>query len=266
MKKALLGITPLQLGALRILCTAIFMLMVGFSSLKKIQKKHWKHLVYTALASTLFPGFLFAFAIQHIDSAIASILNSLTPFNALLLGFWFFGYAFKKQQIIGVLVGLVGTLVLILKGASINPNQNYWYAILVVIASFGYALNANIVKKHLSDLSALAITTGNFLLLILPTLIILFFTDFFITFKGTEVQVNSLVWIAVLSLFGTGMAKVMYNKMVQISSPIFATSVAYIIPIVAVFWGVLDGEKLSYIQILAGLLILFGVYLVNRSK
>jgi len=266
MKKALLGITPLQLGALRILCTAIFMLMVGFSSLKKIQKKHWKYLVYTALASTLFPGFLFAFAIQHIDSAIASILNSLTPFNALLLGFWFFGYAFKKQQIIGILVGLVGTLVLILKGASINPNQNYWYAILVVIASLGYALNANIVKKHLSDLSALAITTGNFLLLILPTLIILFFTDFFTTFKGTEVQLNSLVWIAVLSLFGTGMAKVMYNKMVQISSPIFATSVAYIIPIVAVFWGVLDGEKLSYIQILAGLLILLGVYLVNRSK
>jgi len=157
-------------------------------------------------------------------------------------------------------------LVLILKGASINPNQNYWYAILVVIASLGYALNANIVKKHLSDLSALAITTGNFLLLILPTLIILFFTDFFTTFKGTEVQLNSLVWIAVLSLFGTGMAKVMYNKMVQISSPIFATSVAYIIPIVAVFWGVLDGEKLSYIQILAGLLILLGVYLVNRSK
>ena len=265
MKKALLGITPIQLGALRILCTAFFMLIIGFSSLKKIKKQHWKFIIYTALASTFFPVFLFAYAIHFIDSSIASILNSLTPFNALLLGFWFFGYTFKKNQIIGVLVGLLGTLGLILEGADINPDQNYWYSLLVVIASLGYALNANIVKKYLSDLDALAITTGNFLLLIVPTFVILFCTDFFITFKGTDVEVNSLLWIVVLALFGTGLAKVMYNKMVQISSPIFATSVAYIIPIVAVFWGILDGERLSYVQVIAGVLILIGVYLVNRN-
>lgn len=266
MKKSLLGVNPVQLGALRMLFTAIFMLMIGFSSLKKIQKKHWKFICYTALTGTLFPVFLFAFAVDHIDSSIASILNSLTPFNTLLLGFWVFGIAFKRNQLIGILVGLIGTLVLILEGADLNPNQNYWYSLLIVIASIGYALNVNMVKKYLSDLDAIAITTGNFLLLIIPAFIILFFTGFFSTFSGTETELNSLIWIAVLAVFGTGLAKVLYNKMVHISTPVFASSVTYLIPIVAIFWGVLDGETLSLVQILAAVLILFGVYLVNRKK
>lgn len=266
MKKALLGVNPIQLGALRMLFAAIFMLIIGFPSLKKIQKKHWKFIVYTALAGTLFPVFLFAFSVEYIDSSIASILNSLTPFNTLLFGFWVFGIAFKRNQVIGILIGLVGTLVLILEGADLNPNQNYWYSLLIVIASIGYALNVNMVKKYLSDLDALAITTGNFLLLIIPAFIILFFTGFFSTFSGTETELNSLIWIAVLALFGTGLAKVLYNKMVHLSTPVFASSVTYLIPIIAIFWGVLDGEKLSLVQLLAGAFILFGVYLVNKKK
>ena len=266
MKKALLGVNPIQLGALRMLFAAIFMLIIGFPSLKKIQKKHYKFIVYTALSGTLFPVFLFAFALEYIDSAIASILNSLTPFNTLLFGFWVFGIAFKRNQVIGILIGLVGTLVLILEGADLNPNQNYWYSLLIVIGSIGYALNVNMVKKYLSDLDALAITTGNFLLLIIPAFIILFFTGFFSTFSGTEIELNALIWIAVLAVFGTGLAKVLYNKMVHLSTPVFASSVTYLIPIVAIFWGVLDGERLSLVQLLAGAFILFGVYLVNRKK
>jgi len=266
MKKALLGVNPIQLGALRMLFTAIFMLLIGFSTLKKIQKKHYKYIVYTAMAGTLFPVFLFAFAVAYIDSAIASILNSLTPFNTLIFGFWIFGFAFNRKQFIGILIGLVGTLVLILEGAEVNRNQNYWFSLLIVVASIGYALNVNMVKKYLSDLDALAITTGNFLLLIFPAFIVLFFTGFFSTFQGTETEWGALLWITILAIFGTGLAKVMYNRMVQISTPVFASSVTYLIPIIAIFWGVLDGEKLSITQLVAGTFILLGVYLVNKNK
>jgi drug/metabolite transporter (DMT)-like permease len=266
MKKALIGVTPIQLGALRMMITAIFLLLVGFKSLQRIQKKHWIYIAYTALLGTFIPGFLFAYAINGIDSSIVSILNSFTPFNTLIFGALVFGVAFKRKQFIGILVGLIGTLILILKGANLNPDQNYWYALLIIIASVGYAFNVNIVKKYLQDLDALAITTGNFLLLLVPATIVLCFTDFFSTFKTDSIGLESLGYISILSIVGTGIAKTIFNKLVQISTPIFSSSVTYLIPIVAIIWGVLDGEKLSEIQVLAGIIILFGVYLVNKTK
>ncbi|WP_298767251.1 DMT family transporter [uncultured Polaribacter sp.] len=267
MKKALLGVTPIQLGAIRMLFTAIFLLTFAFPSLKKIQKKHYKYIVFTSFAATFIPGFLFAFAITNIDSAVVSILNSLTPFNTLIFGAALFGFAFKKSQLYGILIGLVGTLILILQGAVLNPEQNYWYALLIIIASIGYALNANVVKKYLSDLNALSIVTGNFLVLIVPAFTVLCFTDFFKTFRfNNNVVIESLGYLAILSIVGTGMAKVIYNKLVQISDPVFSSSVTYLIPLVAIFWGALDGEELSPLQILGGFIILLGVYLVNKKK
>lgn len=266
MKKALIGLTPIQVGALRMLITAVFLLLIGFNSIKRIEKRHWKYVAYTAALGTFFPAFLFAFAISGIDSSISAILNSLTPFNTFIFGALVFGFAFKKKQFWGILIGLVGTLILILKGAELNPNQNYWYAILVLIASIGYAFNVNMIKKYLSDLDALAITTGNFLLLIVPAILVLVFSDFFSTFQITSETTIALGYITILSVVGTGIAKVLFNKMVHISSPVFAASVTYLIPIVAVMWGIVDGERLSLIQLLAGALILFGVWLVNKAK
>ena len=266
MKKALIGVTPIQLGALRMIITAVFLLLVGFKSIQRIQKKHWIYIAYTALLGTFIPGFLFAYAIYGIDSSIVSILNSFTPFNTLIFGALVFGFSFKRKQLVGILIGLIGTLILILKGANLNPDQNYWYALLIIIASVGYAFNVNIVKKYLQDLDALAITTGNFLLLLVPATIVLSCTDFFSTFKTDDVGLESLGYISILSIVGTGIAKTMFNRLVHISTPIFSSSVTYLIPIVAIVWGVLDGEKLSEIQILAGIIILFGVYLVNKTK
>ena len=113
MKKALIGLTPIQLGALRILIAGIFLLLIGFKSIKKIQRKHWKHIVSTAILGTFIPVFLFAFAVSGIDSSIASILNSLTPFNTFIFGALVFGFTFKKQQLIGIIIGLIGTVILI---------------------------------------------------------------------------------------------------------------------------------------------------------
>ena len=266
MKKSLLGLTPIQVGALRMIITAVFLLLIGFKTLKLIQKKHWKYILYTALLGTFFPSFLFAYALTGIDSSISAILNSLTPFNTFIVGALAFGFAFKRKQFIGILVGLAGTLILILKGAHLNPDQNYWLAILVIISSVGYAFNVNIVKKYLYDLNALAITTGNFLLLIIPASIVLFFTDFHVDFDWNEETMSALGYITILSVVGTGIAKVMFNRLVQISTPVFSASVTYLIPIVAVMWGIIDGEQLSFIQLLAGGIILFGVYLVNKKK
>jgi len=266
-KKGLIGLTAYQLGSLRIIFTAIFLFIIGFKSLKKIEKKHYKPVVISAFLGTFIPVYMFALAETEIDSAIASILNSLTPLNTLIFGFFFFNMTFRKNQVIGIIIGLAGTLLLIVSGANLNPDQNYWFSMFVIMASVCYAFNVNIIKIYMQDLSAMSIAVGNFLVITIPALIVLLLTGFFTGgLLFSSVVQESLLYIVVLAIFGTGIAKVMFNKLVQISTPIFSSSVTYTIPIVALFWGVLDGEKLNFMQILATLIILLGVFLANRKK
>ncbi|MDB3977241.1 EamA family transporter [Flavobacteriaceae bacterium] len=265
-KKALIGLTPLQLGALRTLFAGIFLLIVGFSYLKKIRRPQWKWIAISALLGTFIPAFLFAFAETQIDSAVASILNATTPIVTLLLGVILFKIVFSKNQVIGVMAGLAGSLLLIWSGADVNPNQNYWYSTLVLAASVCYALNVNILKKYLQGLPAMAIAAGNFIVLVVPAFIVLLFSGFFsLTFKDNTVLHESLGYLLILAIVGTAMAKVMFNKLVQVSTPVFASSVTYTIPVMALLWGLLDGERFTLLQAGSAAFILFGVVLTNRK-
>lgn len=263
-KKGLVGLTPMQLGSLRILFAAIFLLMIGFKSLVKIPHVKWKYIALTATLGTFVPAFLFALAQTQIDSTVSSILNSLTPLNTLIFGVFGFGLTFRRPQVFGVVIGLVGTFLLIINGAIHHPEQNYYYAILVIIASVCYAINVNLIKKYLSDLSPLSITTGNFLVLFLPALVVLFFSGFFEVIHVESVQ-YSTAFILILGVVGTGIANIIFFKTIQISSPVFATSVTYLIPVVAFGWGLFDNEMLTPVQFFGAFIILFGVYLSAKK-
>lgn len=265
-KKALIGLTALQLGSLRTLFAATFLIALGFKHLKSIPKDKWKWVAISAFLGTFIPAFLFAFAETEIDSAVVSVLNSTVPIISLLLGVFIFSIGFNRNQLLGVIVGLIGSLLLIWSGATLNPNQNYWYSLLVLAASFCYGMNVNIIKKYLQDISAFGIAVGNFIVLIIPAFVVLLYTGFFEQeiLSNTKVM-ESLGYLAILAIVGTGVAKVLFNKLVQISTPVFATSVTYLIPIVALFWGLMDGEQFGLSQIGAAGLIIFGVYLANRK-
>ena len=263
-KKGLVGLTPMQLGSLRIIFAAVFLLLIGFKSLAKIPHVKWKYIVLTATLGTFIPAFLFAVAQTQIDSTVSSILNSLTPLNRLIFGVFAFGLTFKRPQVFGVVIGLIGTFLLIINGALHHPEQNYYYAILIIIASVCYAINVNLIKKYLSDLSPLSITTGNFLVLVLPALVVLFFSGFFEVIAVESVQ-HSMIFILILGVVGTGIANIIFFKTIQISSPVFATSVTYLIPVVAFGWGLFDNEMLTPVQFLGAFIILFGVYLSAKK-
>jgi drug/metabolite transporter (DMT)-like permease len=263
-KKGLVGLSPFQLGSLRIVFCALFLLVIGFKSLTDIPLHKWKFIALTSLFGTFVPAYLFAIAQTQISSSVSSILNSLTPLNTLILGAVVFGLDFKRTQIIGVLVGFAGTMLLILNGAAHHPNQNYWYTILVLIASMCYATNVNLIKRYLSDLKPLTITTGNFLVMLFPALGILLTTDILVKVHLAEVQ-EAMIYIAVLGIIGTGIANVLFYKLIQISSPVFATSVTYLIPVVAFFWGLLDNEMLTPVQFVGAFVVLVGVYLSSKK-
>jgi drug/metabolite transporter (DMT)-like permease len=263
-KKGLVGLNPFQLGSLRMIFAAGFLLVIGFKSLPLIPLHQWKYIALTAMFGTFIPAYLFAIAQTQIDSSVSSILNSLTPLNTLILGALIFKLDFKRSQILGVIIGLIGSALLILNGAMHHPEQNYSYAVLVLIASLCYATNVNLIKRHLSDLSPLSISTGNFTVMLLPALIILYFSGFFEVIEIPKVQ-HSVIFILILGVVGTGIANILFFKLIQMSSPVFATSVTYLIPVVAFFWGLLDNEMLTPVQFIGAFIILIGVYLSSKK-
>lgn len=266
-KKGLVGLSPIQVGAFRVAVTAVILIIFGYKRFKTIPKSAWKWLAVSGLIGTLFPSFLFAYAETEIDSAVASILNSTVPLLALIVGVVVFKSRLVKAQLLGVSIGLMGSVVLILIGANFNPDQNYWFASLPVIASLMYAFNANIIKTYLQHLSALGIAAGSFLIMIIPAVIILAFTGFFdADFLMQPDTQTSMLYVGLLALLGTALAKIIFNRLIQLSDPVFSTSVTYLIPVVALFWGILDGESFSFWQLLAGGIILLGVYLSNLKK
>jgi len=266
-KKALLGFTPFQLGGLRNVLTGIILLSFGYNSVKSIKKEQWKWVALSGFLGSFFPAFLFAIAETEIDSAVTSILNSLVPLNTILMGTAIFKIATTRRQVIGVIIGFLGTALLIFKGSEINPNQNYFFATFIIISTLMYAANANIIKRHLQDVKPLTIAAGNYVFIVIPAFLVLLVTDFFSsdTFKHDSFEI-AIISVIVLSVFGTALAKILFNKLIQISTPVFATSVTYLMPIVALIWGVLDGEAFSVLQAVASAIILAGVYIANRRR
>ena len=266
-KKTLLGVSPLQLGSLRVIFTTIVLFIMGFSSLKKIPKDKWKWIILTGYIGSFFPSFFFAFAQTEIDSGVAAILNSLTPLATLIIGVVFYKFIIDSKQILGVIIGLFGSFLLIYEGSTINPDQNFLLVGFIITASVCYATSVNMLKAHLQDVPAISIALGNFLCILPPAIIILFYSGFMNinVIESPKVQ-NALFYIIVLSVFGSAFAKILFNKFVQIASPVFASSVTYTLPIVAVMWGLLDGETINFRQILATIVILIGVYFANRRS
>ena len=266
-KKTLIGLTPLQLGSLRVIFTTLILLIIGFSSLKKIPKDKWKWIFVTGYIGSFFPSFLFAFAQTEIDSGVAAILNSLTPLATLIIGVGFYKFIIDSKQIVGVVIGLFGSFILIYEGSTINPDQNFLFVGFIIVASICYATSVNMLKVHLQDVPATSIALGNFICILPPAIIILFCSDFMNIdiVKSPEVQ-KSLFYIIILSIFGSAFAKILFNKFIQIASPVFASSVTYTLPIVAIMWGVLDGESINSSQFFATFVILIGVYLANRKS
>ena len=265
-KKALVGLEADQLGSLRIIFSSIIIILIAWKRLSKITKLEWKWITISAFLGSFFPAFLFAFAEKEIDSAVASIINSIVPLNTVIIGMVLFNIRSTKRQIIGVLIGLAGTYMLIMSGIKLNPDQNYLYSGFVILCSFLYALNVNIIKKYLQHLSALTITVGHFAIIIIPAVIVFYFSDFDVNSLKNQQTINSIIYVLILAIFGTALAKILFNKLIKISSPVFASSVTYSMLIVSIFWGLVDGEKFSIYQLIATIIIILGVLLTNKKS
>ncbi len=257
---------PLQVGGLRIVFASLFLFLFGLKSMRSLTLSDWKWLGMAGLLSSFFPPFLFAVAQTELDSGITAIFNSTVPLMTTLVGIVLFGLVITKKQTVGVFVGLFGTVALIVAGMELTTDQNYWYSLLILISALGYALNINIIKAKLSHLSPLTVTTGSFGVAFLPALGLVAYSGFFNEIGDSPKMLTALWYLLALAILGTAIANVFFNNLIKVSSPVFAASVTYLIPLVAILWGVWDGELINVYQLMGGLIILLGVWLVNKKK
>lgn len=256
-----------EVGALRISITFIFLSPIAITRLKKIQLREWKLLSMVGLIGSGLPAFLFAKAQTGIDSSLAGILNSLTPLFTLIIGLIFFSYRTKWFNIAGVITGLIGAIGLISISGGRSFEINFQYALYIIVATICYAINVNLVKYKLPKTDAVTITAISFFIIGWPVILyLLFFTGFLHKVTSDPGALRGLGYIAILAVIGTGMALIAFNKLVKMASPVFAASVTYLSPIVAVLWGALDHEKFSFLAFLWMAVILAGIFLVNKKK
>ena len=265
-KKGLTGLTPIQLGSLRVIITTILIAPIGYNKIKHIPKNKMKWVAISAFVGSFFPAYLFAFAETEISSSVTAVMVSLTPLFTLLISVIIFGEELLKKQVIGVIIGFLGIVVLI-NNELLSSSFNLLYVMFIVLAAFCYAVNANLLKYKLPNIPALGIVFMSFLFMFIPAFIVLFFSDFpFSDFTSDPLILESIIYIVILALFGTAVAKVMYIKLLAISTPVFSVSTTYLMPVVAIFWGLLDGEEFKLTQFIGTSIILMGVYLVTKKK
>tara|TARA_B100001059_G_scaffold75386_2_gene73006 strand:- start:1376 stop:2266 length:891 start_codon:yes stop_codon:yes gene_type:complete len=265
-KKGLTGLTPVQLGSLRVIITTLIIAPIGYNKLKKIPKEKMKWVAISAFVGSFLPAYLFAFAETEISSSVTAVMVSLTPLFTLLISVVVFKEELLKKQVLGVLVGFTGIIVLI-NNELLSSSFNIIYVMFIVLAAFCYAVNANLLKYKLPNIPALGIVFMSFLFMFIPAFIVLSFSNFpYSDFTSDPLIIESFIYIIILALFGTAIAKVLYIKLLAISTPVFSVSTTYLMPVVAIFWGLLDGEEFKLIQFIGTSIILLGVYLVTKKK
>lgn len=266
MKRGLEVFSAGELGSLRVASASVFLLPIAFVKLRELHGVQYMKLLASGLMGIFFPAFLFAIAQTRLESSVTGIMNSLTPICTLLVGVFFYSQQFRKQSIIGIVLGLFGTFVLVMANTGGQIGAVNLFALFVILACVLYATNLNFIKYKITELNALTITSVSLMLIgPLALIYLLGFTAFVDKMANNAGAWPAFGFVVLLGFMSTSLATILFNKLVKISSPLYTSSVTYLIPIVAVLWGLFDGEKLYPGHFVGMAAIIGGVYLANRK-
>jgi len=266
MKRGLEVFSSDEVAALRIFIAFLFLSPLLIKHFKKELIKHWKGFLGMGLLGNFIPAFLFTKAETGISSSLTGMLNSLTPLFTLLLGVLLFKSKTKLINAIGILIGFIGAIGLLTAGKSEDMNNNLLFGVYVVLATICYALSVNIIKKELGQVNSITATVWAMMFIGPLAGIYLFgFTDFMADLKINALAYESLGYVSILAIFGTALSVIIFNVLIKNTNALFASSVTYLIPVVAMGWGILDGEEVVAMHFVWIIIILLGVYLVNKK-
>lgn len=255
-----------EVASLRILIAFLFLSPLIFRHVKRPLLRHWKGFLGMGMLGNFIPAFLFTKAETGISSSLTGMLNSLTPLFTLLLGVLLFKTKTRLINAIGIIIGFVGAIGLLTVGKTEDMDNNMLFGLYVVLATFCYALSVNIIKKDLGNVNSVTATVWAMLFIGPLAGIYLFgFTDFTHKLTTHPLALHSLGYVSILAIFGTALSVIIFNVLIRNTNALFASSVTYLIPVVAMGWGIFDGENVQMLHFIWIGLILLGVYLVNKK-
>lgn len=265
-KKSLLVFSPYEIGAFRVSVSGLILCYIGFPALRKMNRNTILWLVLAGFFGNFLPMYLFPIAQTRVSSSLAGILDSLVPIFVLILGFFLFGIKSKWLQVFGAFIGFAGAAMLMYFSEATSEESKLGYALLVVLATASYGAAGLIIKEKLQHVPSVKLSSAVFSVWMMPSLIVLFFSGFFNDFKDNPNTWEALGYLSILTVMGTAIAVMLYYKLIQQTSAVFASTVTYLMPLVAVIWGLMDGEKFSVWYVIGGMLILWGIYLIREKK
>ena len=265
-KKGLLVYSPLQVGTLRIVFAFLVLSPIAIKHLKDIFREYWKQVLILGLISNLFPAILFATAQTEITSSLAGMLNSLTPIFTIIIGIMFFKSKTSFPLLVGLILGLFGSVILSFIGSGGGLGEFNFYALFVIIATILYGTAANLIKIYVNKIEPTTLVALTMFSVGPVSLFLLFTTDFKDRFLHHPDALISMIYILILGAIGTAFALVIFNKIIKRTSAVFASSVTYLVPIIAIGWGIIDSEILFPLHFLGISIIISGIFLINRYK
>jgi drug/metabolite transporter (DMT)-like permease len=265
MKEGLKSFSPYQVASLRMLSAGLILLPFAYKAIQLIPRAKMGLVLLTGFLGNFIPAFLFCIAETEIDSSLAGILNSLTPLFTIIVGVLFFKVNTSWVKVLGMIIGFIGLSFLLASGKDVSLH-NLSFAGLVLLATLLYGINVNLVGRYMQNLGSLNIASLAFAFLVIPSFGVLYFTGFFNYSLHNPAVIKSLMASSILGIVGTSIATILFYFLVKRAGILFGSMVTYGIPIVAVGWGLIDGESLSFKQLICLGVILLGVYIVNRGN
>lgn len=268
MRDSTAGFSAAQIAAVRIFSAGFVFVPFAFFHIRKIPRDKLGIVILSAVFGNLLPAFLFAIAMVKIDGSLGGILNSLTPICVVLIGIVFFKDKIQARKIAGVLTGFLGLVLLTILPALTGEKEinydNLGYTLLILAATLLYGINVNMVGHHLKGVNPVHIATVSLSFMTLPTAIVLWQQQIFSLDFSEPMVKHALVASISLGVVCSAIATVLFYILVQRAGGLFASLVTYGIPFVALGWGFIDGEKITWLEIICLGIILLGVYLANR--
>ena len=265
-KKSLLVLSPYQIGSIRVAVSGLLLMFIGFPAIKRMPKKYLGWVILAGALGNFFPLYLFPFAQRKVSSSLTGTLDSIVPVFVLIFAFVFFKIRSKLIQSVGALIGFIGVAILMYFSEPSAGSSPFGYVLLVILGAACYAAAAVIIKQKLQDVPSMDLSAAVFTIWMFPALIILFFSGFFSEFENSAAMWQGLGYVAILTIVGTTLAMMLYYKLIQVTSAVFASSVSYLLPLIAIMWGLLDGEHFSIWFAIGGLLILADIYLIQEKN
>jgi drug/metabolite transporter (DMT)-like permease len=252
----------LEVAAIRIASAFLVLLPIILRHIRSIPKAKLWLILLSGFVGNGLPALFFAIAQTKIDSSLSGVLNGLTPIFTAIIGILWFGNKVNKKVLIGISLGLIGSAILVLSAKGLNT-EGMAYSILVVLCTLMYGINVNLIKSKLNGIAPLKIASVSFLATGVIALASLIFSPNLTKVMYMPSYLNGLGYLITLGVVGTAFAVIMFNKLIKDTTAVFASSVTYFIPLIAIMWGVLDGESFGLLQIVGAIVIISGVKLIK---